>query len=113
MADWLIANGLPDPMADRRGAYSTRREYRSLIRSEGGIITSCARRFKAVGLFETNAPQSGDVALVLAPTRIGRRVVMASTGSICTSPSMRAVVAPDLALAGAPLFTIRAWGFHG
>lgn len=112
MADWLVANGLPDPMADRRGTYSTQREYRSAIRSEGGIVASCVNRFAAVDLKETGAPKAGDVALVLAPARMGRRIVMVPTGSICTSPTMRAVVAPDVRLAGAALPTIRAWGFQ-
>ncbi|WP_247366847.1 hypothetical protein [Bradyrhizobium sp. 18] len=113
MADWLVSNGLHDPMADRRGTYSTRREYRNAIRSEGGILASCVRRFAAVGLKESDEPKAGDVALVLAPARMGRRIVMIPTGSICTSPTMRAVVAPDVGLAGAPLTTIRAWAIHG
>lgn len=113
MADWLVESGLPDPMADRRGTYSTRREYRSAIRSEGGILASCSKRFAAVGLKEASAPEAGDVALVLAPARMGRRIVMIPTGSICTSPTMRAVVAPDVRLAGAALTTIKAWAIHG
>lgn len=113
MADWLVMNGRPDPMADRRGAYSTRSEYRRLMRGEGGILASCCSRFGAVGLKETRSPQPGDVALVLAPTRIGRRVLMVPTGSICLSPLMRVVVAPDVALAGAVLPTIKAWSVNG
>lgn len=113
MADWLMANGLKDAMAGRRGTYSTLREYRSAMRSEGGILASCTRRFAEIGLRETDSPGAGCVALVLAPTKIGGRVFMAATGSICTSARMRALVAPDVGLAGAELKTIKAWQIDG
>lgn len=113
MADWLVENGLPDPMADRRETYSSQREYRNAIRSEGGIVASCSKRFSAIGLKEAVTPKAGDVALVLAPARMGRRIVMIPTGSICISNAMRTVVAPDVGLAGAVLTTIKAWAIHG
>lgn len=113
MADWLVVLGFEDPMADRRGAYSDRSGYRRLMRSEGGIVTSCARRFAAVGLCETALAAPGDVALVRAPARFGRRIVMVATGAICTSPVMRALVTPDLGLVGARLETIKVWSIHG
>lgn len=112
MADWLVTAGMPDPMVDRRGQYANRVEYRRLMRSEGGVVASCTRRFAAIGLRETLNPKSGDVALVLAPAKFGRRIVMIPTGSICTSSTMRAVVAPDVGVVGATLKTIKAWS-HG
>ncbi|WP_244430943.1 DUF6950 family protein [Bradyrhizobium liaoningense] len=113
MADWLVALGFQDPMADRRGQYSTRDEYRDLMRSEGGIVASCSRRFGSIGLRETVSPAAGDVALVLAPAPLGRRVVLVATGSICTGPVMRALVTSDVGLVGAKLETIKVWSIHG
>jgi hypothetical protein len=114
MADWLIKNGLPDPMGDRRGTYFNRREYQRLISGEGGVLASCDRRFAAIGLQETLAPKAGDVAIVRAPiaSKCGFPI-FGATGAICVSETMRAVVASDLALAIAGLEIIKAWTFHG
>lgn len=114
MADWLVANGFPDPMADRRGTYSTKREYLRMLRSEGGLLASCLKRFSGIGLSETSDPGCGDLAVVIAPIWIkGGRPVTGQTGAICLSKTMRAVIASDASLAGAELLTIRAWKIHG
>lgn len=113
MADWLMACGCADPMRGRRGTYATYREYRTAIRSEGGLVRSCARRFAAIGLQEVDTARPGDVALVLAPSQIGRRVVMVATGGICVSPDMRVIVATDVSLVGAKLDTIKVWSIRG
>jgi hypothetical protein len=105
MADWIMENDLPDPMVDRRGTYS-RRQWGTLLDSEGGIIAACSKRFAAIGLRETDTPRSGDVALVMAPVAIGRMEV---TGAICTSATLRAVVGSDVALAIAAPRTLRTW----
>ena len=110
MADWLVCCGLPDAMADRRGAYASWREYRALMRREGGIVASCKRRFGAVGLEERDAPARGDVCLVRAPIVLGRRVLWVPTGAICLSPGMSVVVTPDAGLMGAPMTVLHAWG---
>lgn len=111
MADWMILRGLPDAMADRRGTYFTKREYRVAIRSERGLVQSCRKRFAAIGMRETAFVSEGDVALILAP--IGRRrcgsLAWAATGSIAVSEKLRAVVTPDLGLVVAPAHTIMAW----
>lgn len=114
MADWLIENGLPDPMADRRGTYSTPREYMRLIKREGGLLASCNKRLQRIGLHETSAPRAGDVAIVLGPVAVRRgRAEFGPTCAICVSDAMRAVVSLDVALAIAQLQTIKAWTFHG
>lgn len=110
LADWLVDNGLPDPMADRRGSYSTATEYRSALKSEGGIVQSCSDRLAKIGLCETADPRSGDVALVLAP--IGRRrdgrFVFYPTGALCVSDKWRAVLTSDgIAIASFPV--VKAW----
>jgi len=115
MADWLMARGLPDAMADRRGTYASRREYRAAIRSEGGIVASCRARFARLGLVETAQPGHGDVALVLAPFAVRRdgRVVSAPVGAICLGRGARAVVTPDKGLVIYPLATVAAWRVAG
>jgi hypothetical protein len=114
MADWLVANDLPDPMGGQRGTYTTRREYRALIRREGGIMACCSRRLAALGLRETNSPQTGDVALVMAPFAVRHgRPLFAPTGAICISPTQRALVALDAALVIATLPTVKAWRLAG
>lgn len=110
MADWLIARGLPDAMADRRGAYASWREYRTLMRREGGIVASCRRRFAAIGLAERAEPVRGDVCLVHAPIVLGRRILWVPTGAICLSPDMSVIVTPDAGLVGAQMNVLHAWG---
>jgi hypothetical protein len=111
MADWLIAIGLPDPMADRRSTYSNRKEYRAAIRSEGGLVTSCRRRFADIGLRETETAEPGDVCLVKTPALFGRRVAWIATGAIAVSDKLRAVVTPDAGLVVAPANTLLTWTF--
>lgn len=109
MADWLLRCGLPDAMADRRGVYATYREYRALMRREGGIVASCRRRFAAIGLQSRPWPMRGDVCLVSAPLAVGRRLVFVPTGAICLSPEMSVVITPDAGLVGSPMKILHAW----
>lgn len=111
MADWLVASGMQDPMADRRGSYATKREYRAAIRSEGGLIASCRRRLSEIGLREIETAVPGDVALVMAPLTVRRSgsVVWAPAGAIVVSDKLRAVVTPDAGLVVAPANTLLIW----
>lgn len=102
MADWLMLCGFPDPMADRRGSYSTRSEYIAAIQNEGDIVKSCGRRFAAIGLQVTSEPKPGDVCLVKAP-------VVGPAGAIYVSDKFRAVITPDAGLVFAPVPVLRAW----
>lgn len=110
MADWLVRCGLPDAMADRRGVYASYREYRTLMRREGGIVASCRRRFAAIGLPPRPQPMRGDVGLVSAPLAVGRRLMFVPTGAICLSPEMSVVITPDSGLVGSPMKVLHAWG---
>ena len=112
MADWLMRRGFPDAMPDRRGTYSNRREYRAAIRSEGGIVASCRARFAKIGLFETEGPNLGDVALVLAPfaTRRSGQIILAPVGAICTRAGWCAVVTPDVGIVDFRTKFVAAWG---
>lgn len=105
MSGWLLENGISDPMKDRRGTYSGPDEYLRLLKDEGGILASCARRFAAVGMSVTKSPKAGDVAIVRAP-------LVGATGAICVSETMRAVVASDAALVIAELPDVRVWTFR-
>lgn len=110
MADWLIACDYPDPMPDRRGSYATERQYRAAIRSEGGIVASCRRRFAQAGLACTTVPRAGDVALVLAP--FGRRhgrLLCRPTGALALGAGVFAVLAWPRGVVAAPLQIIAGW----
>lgn len=110
MSDWLMNIGLRDPMADRRGSYCTKKEYRSAIRAEGGLVESCRNRFARIGLLENGVAAPGDVALVMVPIGVRRsgRVAWAATGAIAVSEKRRAVVTLD-GLAIAPAHTLLIW----
>jgi len=111
MADWLTWRGLPDAMADRRASYASYRQYRALMRAEGGIVASCGRRFAAVGLSALTVPVAGDVCLVKAPVLVRRdRIWWGVTGAIAVSDRLRAVVTPDAGLVIAELDVVSAWG---
>lgn len=110
MADWIIASGLPDPMADRRGTYASVGEYRKLIKGEGGLLASCVSRFAAIGLQASEKPKAGEVALVMAPFAIRKsKLLWRATGAVCVSERMRAVVGSSAALTVAPFPIVRAW----
>jgi hypothetical protein len=115
MCDWLVACGAPDAMADLRGRYHDRAGYRAIMRREGGFITACRARFAAIGLAETSAPASGDIALVLAPVGLRRgRVLRRAVGAICVTDNLRAIVTVDCGLViSADLPVLNAWTRRG
>lgn len=108
MADWLVMQGCPDPMADRRGTYSARGEYQKLLHSEGGLVESCSARFARIGLIPSR-PLRGAAAVVMAPFAVRNgRVFWRPTGAICLSDKLRAVVS-SAGLSIAPLPVMTAW----
>ncbi|QOG20469.1 DUF6950 family protein [Bradyrhizobium sp. SEMIA] len=104
MADWLMRNGWPDAMSDRRGTYVSEREYRAALRSEGGMLASCRRRFASLGLRETADPVEGDPAVVLAPMH-GRAfhvgAIARGAGLVALLSWPRGVVCAQLPIAAA------------
>lgn len=111
MADWLVLQGFADPMVDRRGTYSTRGEYRKMLRSEGGLVESCHTRFARIGLVRSE-PRRGAAAVVMAPFAVRNgRVFWRPTGAVCLSEKLRAVVSID-GLSMGPLPVLTAW-YHG
>ncbi|UEM09009.1 hypothetical protein J4G43_030185 [Bradyrhizobium barranii subsp. barranii] len=112
MADWLVGRGFADPMADRRGCYASRGEYEAQMQEEGGIVRSCSRRFRAIGLVgRVKDARAGDVCLVRVPVLMGDgATALGATGAICVSGLLRAVVTPDAGLVLARLPVVCAWG---
>ncbi|MET3991681.1 hypothetical protein ABID65_003321 [Bradyrhizobium sp. S3.9.2] len=112
VADWLMQCGWPDPMPDRRGTYATERDYRAAIRSEGGLVASCRRRFARIGLGEVVAPHEGDVAVALAPfaPRRGKAPLRLPTGCIVLGGATVALLDWPRGIVGADLQILAAWG---
>ncbi|HYD66163.1 DUF6950 family protein [Azospirillum sp.] len=99
MADWVMAVRGVDPIADVRGTYSSEREFRRILRREGGFARSCARRLAAVGYAPTPAPAGGDIAVVMAPYAVRQgRILRRPTGAICVSDRLLAVITSDLGI---------------
>ena len=97
MADWVWAVRGVDPIADVRGSYSTEREFRRILRREGGFEKSCAVRLARVGYTPTEAPAASDLAVVLAPFAVrGGKILRRPTGAICVSEKLSAVMTSDL-----------------
>ena len=109
LSDWGRALSGRDPLDGVRGRYANVRQYRRLLRREGGYLASTSTRLQRLGFVVTEHPAAGDVAVVLAPTRNGHE----PTGAIVVNAELSAVVTPDLGLVIAPsLPLLRAWSFH-
>lgn len=66
--NWIRdATGL-DPLEQYRGQYRSAREAATLIRDRGGLIPMVSVEMERVGLLVTTEPDSGDIAVVSAPT---------------------------------------------
>lgn len=103
-ADWVrIVTGL-DPASDWRGRYADADQCRARLMSAGGLEAVVNRAMAANGFRETDAPATGDVGLIRAPTEIdGMGTVSAiRQGDLWAVRSIRRVIA-------APFPTVRAW----
>lgn len=76
LADWVVACGYLDPMADLRTTYSTEAEADALARKPG-LLRLASPRFARVGLARTKEPLCGDVAIIRRPTIDGAGIVCA------------------------------------
>lgn len=64
-AEWCIANGYPDPMAHRRGAYDSEEQAQEFIREAGGLVALLDRFLGAVGIAGRDGePQPGDIGVI-------------------------------------------------
>lgn len=111
VADWIERVTGIDPAGAYRGAYTTPREARALIRANGGALAFAERLLTQAGLMETSDAMTGDVGLVHAALAIGteRRTVMVPVGGICTGVRGWAVKTAGASLTVAPCPLIRAW----
>lgn len=63
-AAWVMANGLPDPMAQWRGTYATDEDAMRLVEQEGGLCALFARAMASVGARPNDgAPSAGDIGV--------------------------------------------------
>ena len=115
MADWVLQLTGIDPIADVRGRYHSERQFRRILRKEGGFEQACADRLARAGFVETATPLAGDVVVVLAPYAQRRGVIQRRpTGAIAASDRMRAVATSDLGIVIADrsaLPDVRAWHY--
>lgn len=115
MADWAVARGRPDPIADVRGRYSTEREMLRIVRKQGGFLMACKARLEAIGMKETLVPQEGDIVAVKAPYAIRMGEIQRyPTGALCVASDRFVVVTSDLGLviaSPAELPLLKAWTF--
>lgn len=73
--DWACTWGRGDPMAEWRGQYSTDRDAYRLIGHAGGLVELWRRGLASIGLGEVDAPEIGDVGVVMALTDAGAEPV--------------------------------------
>lgn len=64
VADWVLANGHPDPAAPFRGRYRTALGRERIVRREGGMLAVMEAGAARAGLVATDNPLRGDVGLV-------------------------------------------------
>jgi hypothetical protein len=113
LADWLVACGHPDPIADVRGSYDSERGFLRVLRREGGFLAACAARLARIGAVETDRLTAGDIAVVMSPYAMeSGRILRRPVGAIAVSETSCAVITSDLGvvIAGeAELPLVRSW----
>lgn len=73
IADWVLANGYPDPAVDWRGKYSNEAECAALLAERGGlseVVRACAL---TAGLKPVQEPHFGCIAVVGSKSRPERQ----------------------------------------
>jgi hypothetical protein len=64
-AAWVMANGLPDPMAQWRGRYDTEEAALALIDGQGGLPALFSRAMSGIDApLNRGEPVAGDIGLV-------------------------------------------------
>lgn len=64
--EWAVSWGRGDPMATWRGRYQTDRGGLRFIKRAGGLVELWERGLSSIGVGRVDAPQVGDVGVVLA-----------------------------------------------
>ena len=65
--DWIAAATGRDPMAARRGTYSTATGARRLIAENGGLLALADLEMTRAGFARTATPDHGDIAIIDLP----------------------------------------------
>lgn len=73
VATWVEAVRGVDPAADWRGHYRTELGALRKVTAGGGLVAVFASALQPLGLARTDAPVTGDVGVILAPTVRGLR----------------------------------------
>lgn len=64
VADWLVANGYPDPAADLRGLYADEMACAALLAGRGGLESLFRDRLHRLGLEALGEPLEGAVGII-------------------------------------------------
>lgn len=75
-ADWAVANGWPDPMADYRGTYQSHDKAVLLVEQAGGLLALFADAFVRIGMPAHDHAATGDIGVIMFGDL--------ATGAICT-----------------------------
>lgn len=73
MADWLVANGYPDPAPHWRGAYRSESDWRRVVAERGGLLPIVAAVAAGAGLRHARAPVRGTIGVVGSAVRPDRQ----------------------------------------
>ena len=90
-ASWIEHVTGVDPVADFRGAYATEEEAHAIIDQHGGIVALVDEMAARGGFERTDAPQDGDVGIIVAPAGLGG--TLTQIGAIKFGP-LWAVIGP-------------------
>lgn len=64
LADWVVENGHPDPVAAWRGAYASEDEWRAIVDARGGLFPLVSDLCARAGLSPVAAPAYGAIAVI-------------------------------------------------
>lgn len=113
LADWIKEARGFDPAEAWRGSYSSERECSDLLKRRRGLRRHLDDVLSAFGIARTENPAAGDIGLVHAPIRAGKRVRFGPVGAIYVGSGLWAVFSSDCGLVIAPLKMWTAWKVNG
>jgi hypothetical protein len=91
-AEWVMANGHPDPMLFLAPWYDSERSALLTIKRGGGLVALWERGMADAGVAEADDAQAGDIAVIERPTEDGIGEALAIfTGERWASLGLRGV----------------------
>jgi len=98
-ADWTIANDYADPMAQRRGAYSTDEEAHAFIEDAGGLVALFDDYLGRVGIVRRlGDPQMGDIGVLFIGGHTAGGLFTGERWALVAERGLVFTVAPDRAV---------------